>query len=95
MAIDVQTEAELMALGVMAFVIALKTVGFYLMKKRSDPEITRMAPQYIITAILALLIAYSAYTVQSNDIFEVFRSAAKDAITYNLLLDVPSKFAKD
>lgn len=92
---DVQTEAELMALGVMAFVIALKTYGFYLMKKRSDPEITRMAPQYIITAVFGLMTAYAAYTVTTTDIFVVFRSASVYAIAFNLLFDVPSKFSKE
>lgn len=92
---DVQTEAELMALGVMTFVIFLKTWGFYMMKKRTNPEITHMAPQYIVTAVVALLLAYASYSVTSTDIFQVFRTASASAIMYNLLLDVPSKFAKD
>ncbi len=92
---DITTQAELMALGVMVFVIVLKTYGFYLMKKRSDPTIIQLAPQYIITAIFGLLTAFAAYHVSSTDIFEVFRSASVYAIGFNLLFDVPSKFSKD
>ncbi len=92
---EIETQAELMALGIMTFVIALKTIGFYLMKRQSDPTITRMAPQYIITAVFGLMTAYAAYTVTSTDIFVVFKSASVYALAFNLLFDVPSKFSKD
>lgn len=92
---EIQTQAEIMAIAVMAFVIFLKTVGFYIIKRQSDPTITRMAPQYIITAVFGLMAAYAAYTVNSTDIFVVFKSASVYAVAFNLLFDAPSKFSKD
>ena len=91
---NIETEANIMAFVVMAFVIALKTYGFYMMKKMSDPEIHHMAPQYIITGVFGLLTAFAAYQVISTDIFEVFKTASVYAIAFNLLFDVPSKFSK-